>query len=395
MGVHPFPYILDGHYTMTAKNPVVLLVESKRSTFTAHVLSRSDIDAGLLRVSSEPHVSHASGIPTFTLSPHVGLAQEVERFREWAHRIGFYPEFFCNPNEALQHVAQAFARLVELPSLTERQVEIVRNKMAMKDFYQEQGIPCAKYAKVDSTVDVENFAVKHGFPVIVKPIDSNSCIETYKINSAGELRSLSGNISWMVESYIESAEYQICAIIANGKVLDAYIAKNPVPIIEVFDGAINVNITLAPSEDKPIDALNVMQNITSRLALSFGYLHGEFFITSNGDFVMSEIAARLSGCEVPLNHAYAYGFDFLGAIMDTYVGRTPALSYTSDRAVGDLLLPAPAGVVTYISSENELRSLEGVISCKLNYQVGNTIVPMRASGFCSGYVQAKAEIQMR
>lgn len=377
---------------MNNSKPAVLLVESRRSTFTEHVLARTDIEVGLLCISSESELQEAlqsRGVPCFRLDMAARLEDEAERFGNWSRQCGFRPTYFCNPNEALQSVAQAFADLLGLPALSEWQVAVVRNKIAMKTFYRQHGIPCAEHAKVDSTSDIGEFASRHGFPLIVKPTDSDSCIETYRINAMEEMCTLHEHLSWMVESYIEGEEYQICAIVADGRVLDAYIASNPAPIIEVFEGAINANITLAPSERKPIDPVVLMQKIATALSLKCGYLHGEFFMKKNGEFVMSEVAARLSGCEVPLNHSLAYGFDFLNAIMDTYVGRIPQLVYTQDRAVGDLLLPAEAGVIRAISSERELMAMPGVIACKLNYEIGQLVVPKRSSGFCAGYVQVE------
>lgn len=102
---------------------------------------------------------------------------------------------------------------------------------------------------------------------------------------------------------------------------------------------------------------------------------------------------------MPLNHGHAYGFDLLHAIMDTYVGRHPELVYTRDRAVGDLLLPAVAGVVTRLSTARELMAYPGVLSCQMNVAIGDCIQPKRSSGFCAGYVQVEgrtsAEVQER
>ncbi|MFD0391987.1 hypothetical protein ACFQ3Z_01400 [Streptomyces nogalater] len=85
------------------------------------------------------------------------------------------------------------------------------------------------------------------------------------------------------------------------------------------------------------------QRIADALGFRAGYLHGEFFIRDDGSFVMGEIAARLGGAELPTSHGLSRGFDMLAAVADVYVGRRPALTYTRDRSVGELLLPpAPA-----------------------------------------------------
>lgn len=369
--------------------PSVILVQSRRSTFAESVMRREDIRVAILSIASDDSGFSDASTPVFTLDPLLDLDEEVARFRGWAAEHDFKPEYFCNPNEAMQQMAQGFARALGLPHLTSEQVELVRNKVAMKNLYQQHGIPCAEFSVVRTISDVEAFAAEHGYPVIVKPIDSDSCINTFRVNAVLDIPRLSADIEWMVEAYIAGREYQICAIVAEGEVIDAFVASNPVPIIEVFSGGMNANITLAPTEEKPIDQVATMQRLASLIGLDHGYLHGEFFVTADGGFFMSEIAARLGGCEVPLNHALAYGFDLLRAIMDTYVGRRPVLAYTRDMAVGDLLLPASAGLITRMSTAEELMAYPGALRCHMNFKVGDHIHPKRSSGFCSGYVQVE------
>ncbi|MDH6703334.1 biotin carboxylase [Kitasatospora sp. MAA19] len=380
----------------TPLRPVVLLVESRRATFTDSVLSRDDVSVVLLRFDSvqltPEYVERTADLPTFTLATAAPLEEEAARYLAWIETVGERPQYFCNPNEALQASAQRFAALVGLPHLTEEQVAWVRNKKTMKDRYAELGIPHAAYRPVTVLADVEAFGADHGWPVILKPIDSDSCIGTYRIDSPAGLADippLDPQLEWMVEQYIPGREFQLCAVIARGQVVDAYLSKNPRPIIEVLDGAINANITYAPSEHLPVDAKALAQRLTDGLGIPYGYLHGEFFLTEDGEFHMSEVAARLSGCEVPMNHGLAYGFDFLNVILDTYLDRVPVPEYTRDRAVGDLLLPTRPGRLVSISTEEELLRLPGVIGAHLTVQPGDLLDPPRASHASTGYVHVE------
>lgn len=382
--------------TSQSTRPVVLLVESRRATFTDSVLSRDDVMVVLLRFDSvqlsPQYIERTAHIPTFTLATAAPLEDEAARYLSWIEAAGVLPQYFCNPNEALQADAQRFAALVGLPHLDQEQVAWVRNKMSMKDRYAELGIPHAAYRPVGTLEDVETFAADHGWPVVLKPIDSDSCIATYRIGSPDELAAvppLDHSLEWMVEQFISGREFQLCAVIARGQVVDAYLSKNPRPILEVLDGAINANITYAPSEQIPVDARALAQQLTDGLGIPHGYLHGEFFLTDEGEFFMSEVAARLSGCEVPMNHGLAYGFDFLHVILDTYVDRVPVPEYTKDRAVGDLLLPIRPGRLVRVSSEEELRRLPGVLGAHLTVAPGDLLDPPRASHASTGYVHVE------
>ena len=376
----------------TKPKPCLILVNSKRSTYNKHILERKGIDIILVNLCEfNPSCNNNTTVACetqydFNITNDFDI--EVSKFQKWINHNRLAPKYFCNPNESMQTIAQKLARKLGLPALSETQVTRVRDKGAMKELYQEIRIPCASYKYISLKSEIFDFAEVHGYPIILKPTNSDSCINTYKLQSNIDIKdiSLDESISWMVEEYIEGNEYQICCIISNGIVLDAYIAINPSPIIEVFDGKMNANITLSPSESKPINAKKLMQKIATGLCIDRGYLHGEFFIKEDGSFIMSEIAARLSGCEVPLNHAKAYGFDFLNAIADTYIEIAPKLEYKSDLSVGDLLLPAKNGIVTYITPKDELLKLEGVIACEMHYKKGDYIKVERSSGFCSGYV---------
>ncbi|MFC7310288.1 ATP-dependent carboxylate-amine ligase [Streptomyces monticola] len=378
--------------------PTVLLVESRRTTFTDSVLGRDDVDVVLLRFDSVPltedYIRRTAHIPTFTLHTAADLAQEAARYLHWLTTSPDVPRpaYFCNPNEALQATAQRFAGLVGLPHLSQEQVAWVRDKTTMKDRYAELGIPHPAYTRVGSLEDVAKFGDTHGWPVILKPVDSDSCIGTYKISTPEGLAAvppLDPQLDWMAEQFIGGREFQLCAVVARGRVVDAYLSKNPRPILEVLDGAINANITYAPSESLPVDAKALAQRLTDGLALPHGYLHGEFFLTDRGDFYMSEVAARLSGCEVPMNHGLAYGFDFLHTILDTYIDRVPVPAYTKDRAVGDLLLPTRPGRLVHISSEEEISRLPGVIGVHLTAAPGDLLDPPRASHASTGYVHVE------
>ncbi|GAA0617282.1 ATP-grasp domain-containing protein [Streptomyces crystallinus] len=383
-------------HSVPADRPVVLLVESRRATFTENVLSRDDVTVVLLRFDSialtQEYKDRTAAVPTFTLDTSAPLEREAERYLQWVAQTGLVPTYFCNPNEALQADAQKFAELAGLPHLSQEQVAWVRNKMTMKDRYAELGISHPAYRPVKTLADVESFAQAHGWPVILKPIDSDSCINTYRIDSAeglADIPALDPQLHWMVEQFIRGREFQLCAVIARGKVVDAYLSKNPAPILEVLDGAINANITYAPSEVLEVDAKALAQQLTDGLAIPYGYLHGEFFLTDDGEFYMSEVAARLSGCEVPMNHGLAYGFDFLNVVLDTYLDRVPEPTYTQDRAVGDLLLPTRPGRLVAISTEEELRKLPGVIGAHLTARPGDVLDPPRASHASTGYVHVE------
>ncbi|MER0444809.1 hypothetical protein ABR738_09550 [Streptomyces sp. Edi4] len=151
----------------------------------------------------------------------------------------------------------------------------------------------------------------------------------------------------------------------------------------------NANVTIADPARLPVDVKEITQRLVDGMRLDHGYLHREFFLDEDGSFWMSEIGARLAGCEIPANHGLSYGFDGFGAILDSYLGRVPDLRHSRRRAVGDLLLPLPAGHIRSVTPLEEPLCLPGVLGGRVSVAPGTSTDPQRASHAASGYVHVE------
>ncbi|TXS35472.1 hypothetical protein EAO75_44425, partial [Streptomyces sp. uw30] len=242
--------------------PCLLLVDGRPGTFTDHVLSRDDLDLVLLRfeehLSSLPtdHLLRTADIPTFTIAVDADIRREAERYLTWVAGLRVRPAHFCNPQEPLQEISQRFAGLVGLPHLDAEQVAWVRDKTAMKRRFLEIGIPCAEFSEVADGDEVLGFAAAHGWPLILKPVDGWSSIDTYKLNDEHDLARLlplPPSRRWMVEEFLTGREYQLCALVAHGRVLDTYVSWTPCALLETIYGGINGSISLGVDNELGID----------------------------------------------------------------------------------------------------------------------------------------------
>jgi len=387
--------------------PVLLLVDNRPSEFTRYVLDRADVDVVLLRFDDfadvipnwpvwgrlpSSHLNATAHVPSFDVQADRPLEQEAERFKEAAVARGWVPQFFCNPEEHLQEIAHRFAGLLGLPHLSEEQVRWVRDKAVMKDRFAELGIPAARYERVRTADEVLRFGEHHGWPVVLKPVDSFATIDTHRVDDAAGLADLFPRLpqrAWIVEEFIDGTEYQLCALVAQRRVLGTFISVNPSPLLAAVDGSMNADVTVGPHVAEPslmetVGAL--VQRLVDGMRLDHGYLHMEFFRTADGTIRMSEIGARLAGCGIPLNHGMAYGFDVFGATLDVYLQRVPALHYTEARCVGDLLLPTRPGRVLAMTPIEELLALPGVVTGRYDVAVGDVVLERRASNTRAGLV---------
>ncbi|MCP2257411.1 Biotin carboxylase [Streptoalloteichus tenebrarius] len=387
--------------------PVLLFVDGWPLSFCHHVIRRDDVDLVLLRFSSqralfsEDYLDATAHLPAFWVRDDAPLAEEVERYHAMTRRTGLRPTYFCNPSEPAQEIAHAFARRAGLPHLTERQVRWVRNKAAMKDRFRELGLATAAHRTVSTTAEVREFARSHGWPVVVKPVDSFACIDTFLVRDERDLArlDLSPARSWMVEEHVGGQEWEACALVLGGEVLDVWPSAMPARPLSIVDGAINANISLGSGEGPDVDLRDLVQRVVTGMGLDHGYLHMEFFV-DRGRVLVGEVGLRLAGCEIPANHGHAYGFDVFAATLDVYLGRRPDLTYRWRRCVGDLLLPLPgSGRVRHITREEELLAMPGVIAAVVRHGRGDVVTSRRMSHNSAGYVhvagQTAEEVERR
>ncbi|MEU6708985.1 ATP-grasp domain-containing protein [Streptomyces wuyuanensis] len=393
---------------MSAPPPVLLMADDRPTSFTRYAAENLPDNLVLLRFSNaskdlpETYLRQTAHLPAFWVREHVPLEEEAARYRAWADELPVPPSRFCNPSEPRQAVAQRFAGLAGLPHLTECQVRWVRDKEAMKQRFRELGLDTARYERVSTVAEVETFAELVGWPVVLKPVDSFACVDTFRISEPGALSAADlGTRTWLVEEHLQGTEWEVCALIHRGEVLDAWPSAMPCRPLDIVDGAMNANISVPTDEGPPFDLRAMLQRIATGMEIDHGYVHMEFFVVGDKVYA-SEIGVRLAGCEITANHGHAYGFDVFGATLDVYQGRRPGLEYTDRRCVGDLLLPLPdSGTVLRISSTEELLRLPGVIDAALHVSVGDQVAARRASHNASGYVHvaagsiAEVEVRMR
>jgi L-amino acid ligase C-terminal domain 2 len=380
----------------------LLYVDDRPISLTETLLRRTDVAPILLRFEEAGplpplHLRATMHLPAFTVRTSVPLALEARRFAHWCEDQDLTPRHFCNPSEPRQAVSNEFASLLGLPSMPAHAVAWVRDKQAMKRRLGDLGFQVAAHAEVRSPSELREFGEHRGWPIVVKPIDGFACIDTHVIPSreAAINHPLGTDRHWLAERFVDGKEWECCALVFGGEVLDVYVSQFPAPPLLAADGAINANISLGGvPPDFPVDVTAMVQRIVTGMDLRDGYLHMEMFLSAAGHCVVSEVGFRIAGCEIAGNHGLARGFDIFGSLIDIHLGHRPSLDYTLDRCVGDLLLPLPAGEVRRVTPLDDLLALDGVIGGRINVQAGDRPRTRRASHACSGYLQIEGDNAM-
>lgn len=366
-------------------------------SFNAALFANAEVTPILLRPSGmqvDPVYDEAtSGLPLFTVdlsaAPHV----EAERFARWCERSKLTVEHFCCMSEPLQEYWQAFSRTLGLPAMSADLTRALRHKPTMKEWIRAAGLAAAEFTVHDGISNALSFAEKVGFPLVGKPVDGWGARKTEVIPDAGALgrwtQAHTEPGAMMLEAMAPGEEYECCALIAQGAVLDRYVSTMPARPVDAAHGAINANISLAACrEHEPPYVDEMVSSLVTHFGIERGYLHMEFFASDDGHLLVGELAVRYPGCEIAKNHGLSLGFDIAQATLDAYLGRIPTLIYEHDarRCVGDLLLPYTPGVVAAITSAEEIEPMTGVIESHLP-AVGDVLPDAEAASYnCAGWV---------
>lgn len=377
------------------RTDTLVYLDCKRDSLTERLIERDDLSVIFLSELTKRGGATTVEVPQgiwyrFEFDSRCSPELEGRRFREWCRERGLAPTVWCNQNEELMEFSSRMAFAADVSTLDPATVRRVRDKVAMKEVYRDLDITHPDGRRITGKSEITAAADDYGFPLIVKPVDADSCRGAVKLSDAADVESviLDPNFTdWMAEQYVVGQEHQLCALIHRGDVTDYFVSRNPMNLIDILDGGINANITMSRSEQSSFDLSSMLHRLVGALGLYNCYFHAEFFVTPDGRIVMGEMAARMSGCEVVRNHGLARRAPIIDTIIDIYLDRQICWRASGDISVGDLLLPAQAGRVETVTPTEYLLELPGVERVAYFHAKGDSIVRQRNSGWCFGNVQ--------
>ena len=368
-------------------------------SFNYNLFRRKDVLPILVRFPdtfrefSSEYLTLTEGFPAFHILPGSAIEDEARRFRAWCDQRALNPDRFCCMSEPQMEYGHRLGGLLGLPTLPAGTTRALRHKPTMKRWFRAAGLRTAEFMEVDSADQALAFARKVGFPIILKPCCGFGTLRTYLIEDEAGIEDHRGQIEGeeetMVESFVTDEEFECCALLQDGVVLDTFVSSMPASPLAISQGAISANISLGSFKHQiPVDFDGITQTIVDTFGLGSGYLHMEWFIdVDSGRVTIGECALRYPGCEIAKNHGLAYGFDIADVTADLYLGRRVRLDYTLSRCVGDLLLPYRPGRVRAVSTRESLERLPGVIEAHVGVTVGEVLPRLPNSSFnCAGWV---------
>ncbi|MBE6153604.1 MAG: ATP-grasp domain-containing protein [Firmicutes bacterium] len=382
----------------------LLYFEEMECPLSKTLFGREDLNIIILRTTknlkffSQEYLEQTKKYNVFVANYENDILEEVDKFKIWCQANNLNPTNFLNDSEYYLEYANNFARLLNLPSLTEQQVLWVRDKVNMKERFNQIGLNTVSFSAIENKQDIINFFNNHGGKRIVfKPRRGMNSVDTYIINCLEDIENLSLQIKpnkYMVETFCDDHEWSIESIVQDGKVLDSYITYIPnATIWAAIANNLNCHMTVPKvPEYFQFVPKDLIQTIVSGMGLKNGVMTIEVFISDDGKVMPSELGWRLPGCQATTNHSFSYGINIYELLIDIMIEKKVELNYRDKIiSVGDLYLPNKEGIITGITALDELLKMDGVIRGEMFAKLGEFQVKRRVGNDASGWVQVMGE----
>ena len=264
--------------------------------------------------------------------------------------------------------------------LSIEQAHRFRDKEAMKIALDAAGIRTPVHVAVDSVAGCWEAAERIGFPIILKPIAGAGSADTYRVESADELRSVLPRLRHVptvsVEEFVDGEEYTFDTITIGGEIAYYNVAwYRPRPLIARSNEWISPQvIALRDVEDPDLaDGIKMGYEVIEALDFDSGFTHMEWYRKADGEVVFGEIGARPPGAHQVDQMKYACDFDVFKAWGNAVTtGRLDAKPERLYNVANIYKRARGVGHITHIEGTDDLQRRFG--ECV----VWNTLLPVGA-----------------
>ncbi|MET9102235.1 ATP-grasp domain-containing protein [Streptomyces antibioticus] len=242
-----------------------------------------------------------------------------------------------------------------------------RDKALMKRRVAAAGLAVAPYLEVESAAELIGFAERHGFPLVLKPVDSAGSVGLRILESREELDAhLADGLdlygphlpNLLAEAFVPGRMCHVDGLVVDGRTVFAWPSQYQYTLASYrTDTGGRLDLTL--DTDDPLTGR--LLEFTDRALAALGgpenfAFHAEIFHTPDDELVLCEIACRTGGAAIRDIVRLMFGVDpseawvraQLGLPLPEWLG---AEKRTPRRMVGQLVLMKRPGRVARIAEE--------------------------------------------
>ena len=217
-------------------------------------------------------------------------------------------------------LAAELRRHFGVDGLSVEQAHKFRDKEAMKVALDAAGIRTPRHVAADSVAACWEAARQIGFPVILKPIAGAGSADTYRVESADELRAVLPRLRHVptvsVEEFVDGEEYTFDTITVDGEIVYYNVAwYRPRPLVARSNEWISPQVIALRDVDDPVlaDGIRMGFDVIRALQFGTGFTHMEWYRKADGEVVFGEIGARPPGAHQVDQMKHACDFDVFRA----------------------------------------------------------------------------------
>jgi len=334
---------------------------------------------------------------TYDVEATVAAAQEYHR------TVRPIDGVMCIASDVPLTVASVAAAL-DLPGIPVDVARLAMDKLAMKRKFAADAVPIPWFNSVESVDHLRQIAAKHGYPLVLKPVDSRGSRGVLRLTADVNLKwayhlslSYSPTGRVMVEQFLAGPQVSTESIMLDGVAYTPGFSDRNYEYLERYAPHIIENGGDLPSH-LPEETQQAVRDLIQQAAISMGIQDGVVkgdIVVHDGKPYVIELAARLSGgyfCthEIPLNT----GVDMIRAVIQLSLGEhvePDGLQPKFNRCVSQRwLFPRPGRVVS-ITGVDQARQVHGVAEVIIEVQPGDIINSPSDSNAAAGTVIAAAD----
>ena len=199
-------------------------------------------------------------------------------------------------------LAARLREALELPGMGVEQATTFRDKERMKQALDAAGIRTPRHRRARDESQYREAAERIGFPLIVKPIAGAGSADTYRVDGPDELERVLPRVRHVqevsVEEFVDGEEYTFDTICSEGGIHYHNISwYRPRPLLgRSIEWVSPQTVALRDTERSELrPGLAMGSAVLKALEFRTGFTHMEWFLTSAGEAVFGEIAARPPG----------------------------------------------------------------------------------------------------